>query len=124
MQPASLAAGRPGPPAGIRARLRGPPGPLAGLVEGVPAPQGLPKRGREGVREEKGAARVSAEALRRERIDSSWVLGSPARLTATNPRRALMGAAAARAPLPGKRKCAGQKNYKGRRFKGRDHIPN
>lgn len=76
------------------------------------------------MREEEGAARVSAEALRRQRTDSSWVLGSPARLTATSPRRALMGAAAARALLLGKRKRAGQKNYKGRRFKGRDHIPN
>lgn len=73
--------------------------------------------------EEKGAARVSAEALRRERIDSSWVLGNPARLTATNPRRALMGAAAARAPPPGKRKRAGQKKLQRKEIQGQRSHP-
>lgn len=66
---------------------------------------------------------MGEEALQREKIGPSRGLGGPARLTAPTPLRALMGAAAARAPPPGKRNRAGQKNYKGRRFKGRDHIP-
>lgn len=115
-----------GPPTSIRSRARPLrlPSPLQGR-RGLPAPQGMPNPGERevGQEEEEGAARGGAEALRRQRSGSSRVLGGPARLTATTPRRALMGAAAARAPPPGKPNRAGQKNYKGRRFKGRDHIP-
>lgn len=122
--------GRPAPPTHGRPRL-GPAKPSARPAvrdDGAFHPQRRQNRvERERVVAEE-AGPVFAEGAQRNGSGSPWVLGSPGRLTATNPRRARPRAQPQHALLrlgngDAQAKKKKKKSHKGRRFKGRDHIP-